>query len=57
VQDTPDRKLAIPGLGLGATDHAPPFHDSTRVCGSPDRLTTLPTATQSVALTQDTLER
>jgi hypothetical protein len=50
--DTPYRMLSPgPGFGLGTTDQAVPFHDSTKVSGA---LRTEPTAVQSVADTHDT---
>jgi hypothetical protein len=51
VQDTLSRLLAkLPTLGLGITDHAVPFQDSTNVLP-----TAVPTAVQLVVLRQDTL--
>jgi hypothetical protein len=45
-QDTLPMKLLPGPFGLGTTDHAEPFHDSTNVCAGP--LPVEPTATQFV---------
>jgi hypothetical protein len=43
-----------PGLGLGVIDQAVPFHDSTSV-ELVDEVSSVPTATQLMALLHDTL--
>ena len=51
VHDTLSRLLSmVPTSGLGMTDHAVPFQDSTSV-----RPTAVPTAVQLIGLVQDTL--
>jgi hypothetical protein len=51
VHDTLSRLLSmLPTLGLGTSDHAEPFQDSTSVLP-----TAVPTAVQLVGLVQDTL--
>ena len=55
LQDTPLNEVwYVPTFGLGTTDQALPFQDSTRVEVVPEAFTTWPTATQSVACGQDT---
>ncbi|MGA3146258.1 MAG: hypothetical protein ABSF33_02145 [Acidimicrobiales bacterium] len=58
TQETPVRKLKASGLGLEATDHAPPFQvsisDFDVVWSSAEEL---PTATQLVELTHETASR
>ena len=60
AQDTANRTLPVDpvGLGLGTSDHADPFHDSTRVRrveGTPPEAE--PTAMHAVELVQDTPSR
>jgi hypothetical protein len=60
VQDTPWRlfgELVGPGLGLGVSDQLVPFQTSARVRDSLNLLLWPPTATQWVALVQETPER
>jgi hypothetical protein len=60
VQDTPWRlfgELVGPGLGLGVSDQLVPFQTSARVRDSLNLLLWPPTATQWVALVQDTPSR
>ena len=58
AHDTPLRTLELTdaGFGLGAIDHAVPFHDSISVLATGEALWYWPTAVQAVADTQDTPE-
>jgi hypothetical protein len=58
LHDTPLNEVwYVPTFGLGITDQALPFQDSTRVKVMPDAFTTWPTATHAVACGQVTLSR